>query len=479
MRIALLNPVTRDGTRTLRVGRCQGRVLVGLWPNIEYGYLAETLRRDPVRGPRREIFHLDANHAGLDFRAMLGRVAAWAPDLVFILGITASLADDLATAESLAIALPQARFVFWGTHATARPEDYLTEPRHLVLRREIDESGPELVRALEDGASRFEDVPGVSWRHGDELHHAPERPFVDDIDSLPLPSHGLIGTGTHRAADTHRPFALIKTSRGCPGACTFCTAHCFHGARWRARAPASVVEEIQWVHTETGVRDFFLQSDVFGWRRAWVVDLCERLLASDLDLTWFANSRVDTVDEELARLMRRAGCRLLSFGVESGADAVLAAVRKGTTRERSLEALGAVRRAGIPVLAYYVFGLDGETPETIAETFSHMRESRPDYAHFYTPTALPGSRLFEERDGAARLEEGLPLEEFFQGVSLEFLAPGLSRAEVERAITKAYVLFYADPRRVLRELGRLRRPSDLAGRARVLYDMARHYVVKR
>ncbi|HOU55227.1 MAG TPA: radical SAM protein [Myxococcota bacterium] len=475
MKVLLLNPVLRDGTPSLRIGRCQGRVLVGLWPNVEHGILATALTREGF-----DVRLLDANHDRLSFGEMIARVVREAPDLVFLLSITASLEDDREAARLIQAARPATWVALWGTHATVRPEDYLGPDRTVAIRREPEVTGLHWAMAVRSGATTFDDVPGVSWTDQGQVHHAPDRPFAPDLDALPLPDHEAMGTGTHRAADTRRPFALVKTSRGCPFQCVFCTTHAFHGAVWRPRSPEAIVDEVVFLRRSRGIRDFFLQSDVFSRDRNWTLALMEALQRQAPGITWFSNSRVDTVDREVLQAMKASGCRLLAFGVESGSDAVLRASRKGTTAARAHQTLAWCREARIPSLTYWVFGLPGETPGTMEETLRFIDEVHPDYAHFYTPTPLPGSRLFEEWRIAEAVRSGeVRWSDFFQGVSSRFLAPGVTREQVNRVVHRAYLSFYTNPRRVLREMLRLRDPAMLEGRVRTVIDMVRNYAVKR
>ncbi len=476
MNVLLLNPVTRDGTVSLRIGRCQGKVIVGLWPNIEYGYLAPLLR-----AAQFQVQLVDANQEGLGYEAMLRRAVAERPDIVFVLSITATIADDLDIGQRLRAALPGVAIVYWGTHASVRPADYLGWPGTFVVRREPDVTAPALCRALRDGATAFDEVAGVSWRsRTGELRHAPDRPLLDDLDSLPLADHDIMRTGVHLAADTRRPFALIKASRGCPHQCVFCTVHSFFGDRWRPRATESIVAEVKHVVRTRGVRDFFFQSDVFSRGHAWTEDLCARLQRENLGITWFCNSRVDTLDEALLREMKGAGCRLVALGVESGSDTVLRAIRKGTDSARAARTIEACRRVGIASLTYWVFGLPGETPATIRETLAFVRRTHPDYAHFYSPTPLPGSRLYEQLEIGRRVEAGeLAWSDFFQGVSPAFVAPELTPRDVQHALYRAYAAFYSDPRRIVHELRSIRDFRNLYGKFYTLYTMARNYAIKR
>jgi len=477
MKVLLLNPVTRDATRSLRVGRCQGKVMVGFWPNIEYGYLGAMLQRDGF-----QVQLLDANALGLSWKSMLEKVRQFAPDLTCILSITATVSDDVALGHSIAAMLPNSRQVFWGTHATVLPHEYLSRDSFVVIRREPEMAALELCRHLRDnglGSTDLSHIPGLNWREQDQLHNSPDRPFLQNLEEMPHPSHELMGVGRYLATDIHRPFALIKTSRGCPNQCVFCTSQTFHGDRWRPRDPASVVEEVAYIIDKYGIRDFFFQSDVFSKRTAWTRELCQRILDKNLKIRWFANSRVDSHDAETLQLMKRSGCRLLAFGVESGSDIVLKTMKKGATSAQAAVALEACRKAGITSLTYWVFGLPGETSETMAETLRFIDAVRPDYAHFYAPTPLPGSRLFHEFKIPQAVEQGdLKWEQFFQGVSRSFVTPEVDIEEVQKVLRKAYFKFYSDPRRIAREmrlaLGDWRQAK---GRLNTFATMVKNYVI--
>ncbi len=477
MKVLLLNPVTRSGMRSLRVGRCQGKVMVGFWPNIEHGYLAAMLRNEGFG-----VQLLDANMQGLSYQAMMSAVGSYSPDVLFLLSITATLDEDLAVAADVHRLLPSTRVVFWGTHATVRPDDYLLHAGEVVIRREPEMAGMELCRLFRDegiSLSSLPGIPGVSFIDAQGVHHNPDRPFLADLDAMPHPAHAPMGVGKYLATDIHRPFALIKTSRGCPNQCVFCTAQTFHGNRWRPRSTASVLDEISAVVRDFGIRDFFFQSDVFSKSPSWTAELCEGILARGLSIRWFANSRVDCHDLATLTLMKRSGCRLLAFGVESGSDQVLKTSKKGATTAQAVETLGACKKAGIPSLTYWVFGLPGETSETIKETLAFIRLVRPDYAHFYAPTPLPGSALFTMYGVDKSVAQGqMQWGQFFQGVSRQFVTPDVSVEEVQKALKRAYLEFYSDPRRIAREVKLAMSDfRQFQGRLNTFATMVRNYVL--
>jgi len=340
MKCLLLDPITRNGTKTLRVGRCQGKVIVGLWPVIEFGYIGTLLRKQGI-----EYAILDANHEDLSFDEMMRKVMSYDPDMVVVLGITATLEDDLEIAKRLRLAKKDIYIAFIGTHATVRPQDYLKHPKDIAVVGEPEVTVAELARAINEGTQDFSTIQGVAFPEKEQVFFAPERPFSMDLDFIGIPDHEGMKTHTYLASNTRKPFALIKTSKGCPHQCVFCTVHSVHGAKWRCRSPQAIVEEMKFLKTRYGLKDFFFQSDVFGQKREWVVELCETILKQDLKVTWFSNSRADEVDFELVSLMKRSGCKLLAFGLESFSDRVLEACKKGITAEQNVLAIEACRKA--------------------------------------------------------------------------------------------------------------------------------------
>ena len=473
MKCLLLDPITRNGTKTLRVGRCQGKVIVGLWPVIEFGYIGTLLRKQGI-----EYAILDANHEDLSFDEMIRKVVSYDPDMVVVLGITATLEDDLEIAGRLRLAKKDIYIVFIGTHATVRPQDYLKHPKDIAVVGEPEVTVAELARAINDGTRDFSAIQGVAFLQKEQVFFAPPRPLSMDLDFIGIPDHEGMKTHTYLASNTRKPFALIKTSKGCPHQCVFCTVHSVHGAKWRCRSPQAIVEEMRFLKTRYGLKDFFFQSDVFGQKREWVVEVCETILKQDLKVTWFSNSRADEVDFELVSLMKRSGCKLLAFGLESFSDRVLEACKKGTTAEQNVLAIEACRKAKVASLTYFVFGLPGETIETIKETKKLILETNPDYCHLYPPTPLPGSRLYVEWEIEKKVLEGrFKWSQFFQGCSARFVPDDALRREVEKALFTTYARFYLQPQRIAREVLTVKGVSDLLGKALTLKTLVKNYVL--
>jgi anaerobic magnesium-protoporphyrin IX monomethyl ester cyclase len=258
-------------------------------------------------------------------------------------------------------------FTLWGgPHASFDDAGILN--RHpwvdAVARGEGEETLLELVDALERGDS-LERVRGVTWRRPDgSLRRNEDRAFRPDLESLPRPAWHLLELSKYRAFGEG---ASIITSRGCPHRCLFCVGRRMVGAKGRFRTPKAVVDEMEAL-CRLGFQHVRVEDDLFTLRRDRALSICREVERRGLSVRWRAYSRVDTVDPELLACMRRAGCERLLFGAESGNPQILRRIGKGITPEQTRRAVAMCKEAGIGVLASFVLGLPGETPDTLRMT---------------------------------------------------------------------------------------------------------------
>ncbi len=141
---------------------------------------------------------------------------------------------------------------------------------------------------------------------------------MQDLDLGPYPARHLARNELYFRPDTGAPQTTVVTSRGCPSKCIFCLAPKISGSRVRRRSPENILGELRECVERHGIRDFLFRSDLFHHGSKWVLDLCQLIVDARLDIRWSCNSRVDTLDEARLEAMKRAGCWLIAFGVESG-----------------------------------------------------------------------------------------------------------------------------------------------------------------
>ncbi|MBN1533528.1 MAG: B12-binding domain-containing radical SAM protein [Spirochaetes bacterium] len=285
-----------------------------------------------------------------------------------------------------------------GPHATFLAEEALGHA-DFVIRGEGEQS----ITAFADawsGAGDFSAVRGLSYWKGEKIIHNPQGGHIQDLDSLPIIDYRLL-RDVLTVVSGYR-IIPVQTSRGCPFDCSFCSVTGMFGKKYRFRSHNHVMEELR---RYSEPNDFvFFYDDNFTANRARAKELLRRMIGEGLTFPWSTQVRVDVArDEDLLRLMKRAGCHTLFIGFESVNPASLKEMKKGQTVEEITGAIGAIKRHGIHIHGMFVFGFDQDTPETVASTVAFARRMQLSSLQFLLLTPLPGSVLFRDLEAQGRI----------------------------------------------------------------------------
>ena len=264
-------------------------------------------------------------------------------------------------------------------------------------------------------------VKGLVWREEGETRINVDRPFIPDLDDLPMPLHHLLPLDKYRMPLMKGPFTFLVTSRGCPAGCKYCIKHVTYQWSVRLHSPERIMQEL-WLLHDLGIHNIHMYADLFTVNREQVIELCKLIIEEELPIKWTCNSRVDYVDEEMLTLMGRAGCWLISWGIESGNEKVLQKAAKGANPKKAHRALTWARKAGIKNWGYFIIGLPGETEGTIRETIDLAKELPLDIALFHVAAPYPGTPFFFEVVENGWFKEGTRWEEvdMDKGTVLEY-----------------------------------------------------------
>ncbi len=292
---------------------------------------------------------------------------------------------------------PAALVMVGGVHCNFYPESSLTDFGASVAA--YGESEDTVLDILgRAGRREFSGIPGILWRDaGGLVRRNPARPLMRDIDQLPLPARHLLPAGnvvmSDRLAGTDLTMAHVMFSRGCPFPCSFCAAG---QSRIQYRSGQSARDELEHLIGAYGIQGFSIVDDNFIVSKAKVADICDQV--SGLGLRWSALSRVDTVDTALLAKMAASGCIEVKYGMESGSEPLLKAMRKNTTRAKIRAAVHATTDAGIAAKAFIIHGFPGENEQTTDETISLLTELAPDIARvsLFRFVPLPGTQVYEQ-----------------------------------------------------------------------------------
>ncbi len=351
-----------------------------------------------------EAMLLDAPARGWDAAETLRRIHAFSPQLVVADTSTPSMSSDAAFVASIKECVPDAHLNLVGTHPSALPEAALQLDARLdsVCVGEYDYTARDLAAALE-GKRPLHDVEGLVFRDrvsGDnEIVRNTEREKIEDLDAIPFVSSVYqkhLRPEDYFFASAAYPMMMLITGRGCPFRCFFCVyPQVFHSRRYRGRSPENVAAEFAFIaKTFPHVREIGIEDDCFTADKQRARRICELLIAQGNRLRWYCNVRGD-LSEDLLRLMKQAGCRLVTVGFESCDEAVLKAMRKGETVQRYRAFAKATRKAGILVHGCIMTGNPGDTPETLAVSYAFAKEMDCDSMQFYPLYVYPGTEAYD------------------------------------------------------------------------------------
>jgi radical SAM superfamily enzyme YgiQ (UPF0313 family) len=373
------------------------------------------------------------------------------PRILFFSSTQPTERDDLCFAAQVKALSREILVVLRGESATFRDEEILTRFSQVdyILRGESEETFADLAEWIMSGNdSTIAEIPGISYREGSAVVRTPDRPFVKDLNALPWPARDLLDQSLYRSPETGNPLTTLYAARGCPYPCIFCPAPIASGRRVRMREVSDLVAEICHCVKEYGIREFLFHGDTFTYSREWVLDLCLAIEREGLVVRWGCNSRVDTIDLEMLEAMKRAGCWVVGFGVESGHPETLDRIRKAASREDIVKAFNLCRKADVRSHAFFVFGFPWEGREHLDEDLKLALEIDPDFFDLNIAYPLPGTeleRLVRERglDDRGGIDRG--------GYALPVMGTDrLSADDLERWRRRALLSLYLRPRYILR-----------------------------
>ncbi len=414
--ILLVNPPSPDGGVWIRsqhrVGRRSRENMI--WPQVSLATMAACLHQD------YKVEVVDAIASRMTWPEFEALLAKKRPKYYLTQVTAPTLTNDM---YGVFLAKSKgAKTIGFGTHVTPNTINTMTTYPALdfILRGEPELTLRELIDALDgqtgqnemmaelmhktDASWRpilsdavpkgdFSSVKGLAWRSEGKIKINPDRPFIPDLNELPLPMHHLLPLNDYLMPLVKGPYAFVVPSRGCPAGCKYCIKHVSYNYSVRLRSPENIMAEL-WSLKKLGINNVMMYADLFTVNREQVLGICKAMIEEKINMKWMCNSRVDYVDEEMLSLMGQAGCHMMSWGIESGSEEVLKRARKGAHPDKAERALRWAKKAGIKNFGYFIIGLPGETEETIKQTIAFSKGLPIDFAIFHIAAPYPGTPFF-------------------------------------------------------------------------------------
>jgi len=414
-----------------------------LFPPLGLAYLAAVLEQNNF-----DVTIIDCPACRMDHKKLKEELSSMQPALVGIASMTPTVPSALESARVAKEACSDTKVVMGGPHATFADTEILTEEPavDVIVRGEGEETLLELAQNLPE-LRNLSKIRGITFKHNGEIVKTPNRPFIQNLDALPHPLYKSLPIERYRICG--KKFLPLMSSRGCPFQCSFCVASQMFGAKFRARSPKNVVDEMEWLISTYGAEGISFHDDALTLDKKRIFDICDEIISRKLKIAWGCQTRVDQVSKEVLAKMRRAGCNEVSFGVESGCQRILDAVKKKVSIEQSARAVRIAKEEGLFVAVSTIIGYPGETRESLKQTLDFIHTLEPDDVWLCLATPYPGTelRVLIERMGWKMVTDWT----LYNTMNPIFENPDLPSEEISRMRKQFYDKFYS-PRYVLRQM---------------------------
>ncbi|MCD6309197.1 MAG: radical SAM protein [Candidatus Eremiobacteraeota bacterium] len=388
---------------------------------------------------------------------VLSQVKKVRPRVVGITAVTLSIVSAGKLAKMIKDELPGTMVIIGGPHFTAIPEETLKEfpSFDLGVIGEGEVTIKELLPTLLSG-SDLTDIKGLALRSGDNVVRTGKREFLMDLDTLPPPAWDLL-EGFPReyvpASFRYRrlPAANLVVSRGCPNKCTFCDRSVF-GNKIRSFSTDYFMKLLRDLKENYGIREILFEDDTFFLFKKRLAEMCRRMIEERLDLSWSCLARADLVDRDLLRLMKKAGCWQVGYGIESADPGVLRLMKKNVSIEQVENAINWTREAGILSKGFFMLGSPGETRETFRRTVDFAKSIPLDDFSLFKTTPFPGSELYNMADEYGHFDRDWKRMNLLNTV---FVPNGLTESEMDSMALSAQREFYLRPRIIFSYIKRI------------------------
>ncbi len=350
---------------------------------------------------------------------------------------TSSFLDGVRLARRAKAELPGVQIVFGGAHVSALREKILCD-YEVIDFVVVGEGEQTLLELLAAGPDQADQVAGLIGRRRGEVFQTPQREQLV-LDQLPFPAYALLAGYPQRYQlpifnYPRTPNSSCISSRGCPYACSYCDRSVF-GRSFRFNSAEYLYEHLAYLKERFRLRHINFYDDQFTFQRQRVVDFCEKLLQRPLGMTFNCAVRAEHIDPELLRLMKEAGCWMISLGIETGDPELLARHRQNPDLDMLAHRLWQIKQAGIRTKGLLMMGLPGETEASIRRSMDYVFSLPIDDFNLAKFTPFPGTPLYEQIDSLGTFDEDW---ERMDCMHFQFVPKGLSRQRLE----VLFILFY-------------------------------------
>ena len=349
---------------------------------------------------RKSGYTVDFFDAGIENNAknisLEDDIIKFNPDVCALSLYTTNILEAFNIIRWVKTRLPKCKVVVGGHHATALPERTMKECQDIdyLVYGEGEETFVELLNAIDKNYSASE-VRGIFYRANNSIRSTEPREYIEGLDSIPFPAFDLSKDFNYPydAFVQGRRVGVIVSSRGCPYKCVFCNRAVFK-SKYRRRSPGNVVAEMKYQIEKFGVDEIYFMDDLFAINRRWLNEFYLELEENAVKVPWKCLGRVDILSKEDFVRMRKNGCYIIQFGVESGNDKILEDIKKHITVDQARRSFKEARDAGLHTHGFFIFGHRKDDNSSIKQTLKFAQELNPPFISFFLLVPFPGTEVY-------------------------------------------------------------------------------------
>jgi len=444
MKIILVNPSQQH---------IYGKLKPPVQMHMGLAYIAAVLKEKHY-----DVSIVDMDAERLSEERFYRRLKHEAPDVVAITVTTPTLSSSLDAARIVKKTLPKAYVLFGGMHPSIMPKEVIKyQDVDFVVKGEGEETLIELLSVLNEH-NRLELVKGILFKRGGEIIENAGRELIEDLDKLPFPLRRLFKNTSYTYPDSlYAETAPMITSRGCPGRCTYCNAQSIFGRSFRARSAKNVVDEIELLQNDFKIREVHIWDDNFVTKKERVFEIRDEIKRRNIRIKFaFPNGiRADFLNRDILLCLKDMGTYSIAVGVESGSQKVLNMAKKGIALNRIIEAFSMAKEIKLETWAFFMFGLPGEDLQTAQQTIEFAKRLDPDIAKFHILKPYPGTEAYRYI-----VDNGFLISNNYDDYGIHtppiHYLKGLSQKDLSDIQKRAYREFYFRPKKILKQLLRIR-----------------------
>lgn len=463
MRIALINSSIKRGLAYgLNDGMPTGLMdYLGGYQPLGICYMAAVLRKEGFK----DFFLVDAQAQDLGISKITDRLRLFSPDIIGVSCMSFSFLYALNLSNAIKKEFFNIPIVIGGSHVDLYPEQVLSHTCFDIgVLGEGEQAFLDIVRLLEQDKGNFnknlDRIEGIAFRKDKKILFRP-RQLIKELDALPFPAIDLLNMDDYKQNYLPNPFVSILSSRGCPYGCSYCCKRSWD-KYIRSNSPEYVADEVEYFYNKYKARSFQFFDDTFTLQKSRVVEICSLLIKRKINIKFLILTRVDKVDKDILEILKAAGCDCISFGVESGDQAILDHMKKGYNIDQIKNAFFLCKKAGINIVAYFLIGHPAETNESIKNTINLINETKPDWFKANILTLYPGAPIYNEL-----IEKGM-ITDFWKEMTISgkpFLNPDINRnftkKELENFMMTINLMPYFRKKSNLLNFFKLKNPSNV------------------